>query len=172
VFDKAKTMGKFEDPSIRDYLGADLKIDKADHLAGVVDPASRRGAFGNEYHGDMPPCRWQITKLDLSCAKAIGYPLRETSAFAPLRLQTEELPGAAVGKKYAEKVRATGGIPFYEWEVTAGSLPAGLKLDSFSGAISGTPAKAGVFEFSIRVRDYDEKAPGQSRKLRLEIGPG
>jgi hypothetical protein len=172
LFDKAKAAGKFDDAALKEYLGGDLKIDRTDHAAGVVDPASRCGAFGNEYHGEMPLCRWQITKLDLLCARAIGYPLRETSAFAPLRLQTESLPGGVVGKKYAEQVRATGGIPFYNWEVTAGKLPNGLKLDPFSGAISGTPAKAGTFEFTVRVRDYDEKAPGQSRELRVEIGPG
>lgn len=171
-FDNAKATGKLEDTAIREYLGTDLKIDKADHLAGVVDPASRRGAFGNEYHGDMPQCRWQITRLDLLCAKAIGYPLRATSALATLQLQTEALPRGVVGKKYSEEVRATGGIPFYNWEVTADSLPAGLTLNSFRGAISGTPVKAGVFEFTIRVRDYNDKAPGQSRKLQVEIRPG
>jgi hypothetical protein len=172
LFEKAKANGKLDDPKIREYFGADLKIDKTDHLPGAVDPASRRGAYGNEYHGDMPHCRWVITKLDLLCAKAIGYPLRETSAFAPLQLQTEALPSGVVGKEYAAEVRATGGIPFYHWEVAAGSLPAGLKLNAFSGKINGIPAKAGVFEFTIRVRDYDEKAPGRSRKLRVEIGPG
>jgi len=94
------------------------------------------------------------------------------SAFAPLRLQTEKLPGGSVGKEYAQNLRATGGIPFYDWEVMAGSLPAGLKLDSFSGAISGRPTRAGVFEFTVRVRDYDDQTPGLSRTLRLEIRPG
>jgi hypothetical protein len=117
----------------------------------------------------MPRCRWQITKLDLLCARAVGYPLRATSAFAPLQIQTDSLPDGTVGTEYAENVRATGGIPFYHWDLTAGSLPAGLKLNSFSGAISGTPVNAGRFEFTLRVRDYDEKTPGLSRRLRVEI---
>jgi hypothetical protein len=169
LFDQAKKRGKFEDAAIRAYLGADLEIDPKDHLAGAVDPASRRGAFGNEYDSEMPRFRWQITKLDLLCARAIGYPLRATSALAPLQLQTEALPAGAVGREYAEKARATGGVPFYHWEVTDGALPDGLKLNSFSGAIRGTPIKAGLFEFTLRVRDYDEKGPGQSRRLRVEI---
>jgi hypothetical protein len=41
------------------------------------------GAFGNEYHGQMPGGRWLITKLDLLYAQAIGYELRGTSAFKP-----------------------------------------------------------------------------------------
>ena len=141
-------------------------------------PLGRCGAFGNEFHGEMPRSRWQITKLDVLCARAIGYPLRATSAFAPLQIQTEALPGGAVGREYAEQARATGGVPFYHWEVTAGALPDGLTLNSFSGAIRGTPVKAGLFEFTLRVRDYDEKAPGQGRRLQVEIrsnsatGPG
>jgi hypothetical protein len=172
LFDRAKKMGRFVDPAIRAYFGTDLKIDNADHLAGAIDPASRRGAFGNEFHGDMPQCRWQITKLDLLCARAVGYPLRATSAFAPLQLLTKGIPPAVLGKTYTEKLRAAGGIPFYNWELVDGSLPAGLKLDSFSGEISGIPANVGVFEFSVRIRDYDEKTPGLSRKLRVEIRPG
>jgi hypothetical protein len=95
--------------------------------------------------------------------------LRATSAFAPLQIQTDSLPDGTVGTEYVEKIRATGGVPFYHWEVSTGSLPAGLKLNSFSGAISGTPVTAGRFEFTLRVRDYDEKAPGQTRTLRVEI---
>lgn len=170
-FATAKTSGKFDDPAIREYLAADLTIDKADHLAGAVDPVSRRGAFGNEYHGLMPQCRWQITKLDLLCARAVGYTLRDVAALAPLQLQTEALPHGVVGKDYKVSLRVTGGVPFYNWEITAGSLPDGLKLDSLGGTIRGVPTRAGTFEITLRVRDYDEHAPGQSRKLRLEIGP-
>ena len=60
--------------------------------------------------------------IDLLCAQAIGYPLRKTSAFAPLKLETEAAPAGIVGKKYSEKVRATGGIPFYNWDVPAGTV--------------------------------------------------
>jgi hypothetical protein len=171
-FGKAQSKGILEDVHVREYLGADPRIDRADHLHGSIDPLSRRGAFGYEYHGDMPLCRWLITKLDLLCAQAIGYPLRKTSALAPLELQTEALPGGVVGKVYDERLRAASCIPFYHWDVTAGALPEGLSLNAFSGVISGVPAKTGVFEFTIRVRDYAEPTCEQSRKLCLEIGSG
>jgi hypothetical protein len=69
------------DERVRAYVGSSPALSQSDHLEGVVDPASLHGAFGNEYHGRMPRGRWLITKLDLLCARAIGYELRETSAF-------------------------------------------------------------------------------------------
>ena len=36
---------------------------------------------------------------------------------------------------------ATGGIPPYGWQVVSGTLPAGLTLDTSSGAITGTPTE-------------------------------
>jgi hypothetical protein len=70
-----------KDERVRAYLGSSPALSQSDHLEGVIDPASLHGAFGNEYHGRMPRGRWLITKLDLLCASAIGYELRETSAF-------------------------------------------------------------------------------------------
>ena len=69
------------DERIRAYLGSSPALNQSDHLDGVIDPASLHGAFGNEYHCRMPRGCWLITKLDLLCARAIGYELRETSAF-------------------------------------------------------------------------------------------
>ncbi|MFD2353017.1 putative Ig domain-containing protein [Nonomuraea ferruginea] len=34
---------------------------------------------------------------------------------------------------------AKGGVPFYDWQIDGGTLPAGLSLDRFTGAITGTP---------------------------------
>jgi hypothetical protein len=70
-----------KDERVRAYLGRFPALSQTDHLDGVIDPVSLHGAFGNEYHGRMPRGRWLITKLDLLCARAIGYELRETSAF-------------------------------------------------------------------------------------------
>jgi hypothetical protein len=168
-FAEAQRAGRLDDAAVRDYLGADPKIDKSAHFAGSIDPASRCGAFGNEYHGDVPFMRWQITKLDLLCAQAVGYKLRETSAFVRLTITSVSLPGGTVGKAYKGKIDAVGGIPFYRWDVATGALPVGLELDSFAGALRGTPKSAGVSQFTIRVRDYVEKSRGQTRKLRIEI---
>lgn len=169
LFDKAKKKGKLTDAPLRAYLGSDPKIDKADHLNGTIDPASLRGAYGFEYHGKTPYGRWLITKTDLLVAQAIGFKLRKTSAFQPLELSAAKLPAAALNKKYTAKLTVTGGIPFYCWDVTAGSLPLGLELDSFTGTLHGTPSKPGTFEFTVRVRDYTENAKGQSRPCRLEV---
>jgi hypothetical protein len=160
---------KLPDERVRAYLGRSPTVSKTDHFEGIVDPESLRGAFGNEYHGRVPRGRWIITKLDLLCAQAVGYQLRQTSAFEPLTLRTETLPTAAAGARYAAILEASGGIPFYHWEVVAGSLPAGLSLDSFTGEIRGVPRKPGNRRLTVRVRDYTEDGPGKTRRFHLEV---
>jgi hypothetical protein len=168
-FGAAKLLGKIRAEGLTAYLGTDPRIDRADHLHGTIDPASLKGAFGFEYHGKVPLGRWLITRTDLLCARAIGYTLRETSAFAPLTMRTDELPAGSVVERYAARLRASGGIPFYCWEVVDGALPDGLELNTFTGEIRGVPKRAGSFAFTVRVRDYDEKGPGKSRRLRIQI---
>lgn len=168
-FAAGKLLGTLRNARLAEYLGVAPPIDRTDHLRGVVDPESLRGAFGNEYHGKTPRGRWLITKTDLLCAEAVGYVLRETSAFAQLKLTTDVLPKGAVGTRYSTLVRATGGIPFYNWEIIDGRLPDGLTLDQFSGEIDGIPKRAGSSEFTMRVRDYHEKSPGKSRRLKIAI---
>jgi len=169
AFDALKRRGRITDERVRAYQGAEPKIDRFDHFPGSIDRASRKGIFGYEYYGDVPRCRWIITKLDLLNIQAMGYRLRETSAFRALALGTERLPAGRVGTKYSAKLAATGGIPFYCWDVTRGKLPEGLSLDPFTGEISGTPRRAGRSSFTLRVREYLEGSTGVSRALRLEI---
>ncbi len=165
----AKLFGRLRDDRLRTYLGSDPKIDASDHLPGTIDPASLHGAFGNEYHGKTPYGRWLITKTDLLCAQAVGHRLRETSAFAPVTLQTETLPDGSTAAPYAAELTATGGIPFYHFEITAGSLPVGVELDPFTGDLRGTPGQPGTSEFTVRVRDYEANGSGASRRLRVRV---
>jgi hypothetical protein len=157
-----------EDTRVRDYLGRNPRVSTSDHFEGVIDPVSLRGAFGNEYHGRMPLGRWMITKLDLLCAQALGYELRQTSAFIPLSIKAEDLPKGKVGAAYSAKLQVVGGIPFYCWE--ADRLPAGLTLNSFTGEITGTPQEAVIMEFAVKVREYVEGSKGVTAVIRIEIG--
>lgn len=168
-FAASKLFGALRNARVSEYVGKAPPIDRSDHLPRVVDPESLRGAFGNEYHGQTPRGRWLITKTDLLCAEAVGYLLRETSAFAQLKLVTGDLPAGKVGARYSAHVRATGGISFYDWEVVNGRLPDGLALDRFSGEIYGIPNRVGAARFTVRVQSYDETSAGKTRELKIEI---
>ena len=158
-----------DDARIRTYLGSLPAVSQSDHLEGTIYPDSMRGAFGNEYHGNMPRGRWLITRLDLLCAQTIGYELRQTGAFTPLSFAASDLPKGSVGLPYSAQLQASGGIPFYCWEVVE-QLPDGLALDSFTGAISGVPTQPAISEFTVRVRDYSEHGKGVTQRLQIEIG--
>jgi Putative Ig domain len=69
----------------------------------------------------------------------------------PVEITTTSLPGGPVGVAYDATLAATGGSPPYTWSRTSGSLPAGLTLNSSTGAISGTPTSTGTSSFTVRV---------------------
>ena len=60
-----------------------------------------------------------------------------------------------VGLAYSSAAVATGGVAPYTFAIASGSLPAGLTLNSSTGAITGTPSSEGTFSFSIEVTDHD-----------------
>jgi hypothetical protein len=62
-------------------------------------------------------------------------------------------PGAQLGVAYSSSLVATGGLPPYTYFVTGGSLPAGLTLNSSTGAITGMPTAPGTFSDTSRVLD-------------------
>lgn len=63
------------------------------------------------------------------------------------------LPAAIQGIAYNQTITASGGVAPYRFAVSAGSLPAGLALNTTTGAISGTPTGSGTATFSITVTD-------------------
>ncbi len=169
-FASFKTAGKVNDVAVLAYHGQAPAVDASDHLDGAIDRLSGKGAFGYEYYGTVPARRWMITKLSLLVAQATGYTLRATSAFSPLTLTTSALPSAAVGVAYTQTLAATGGIPFYKWSVQSGSLPPGLTLDSFTGALAGQPTTLGNYSFTIEVAEYDSQTAPVSRAFSINVG--
>ncbi|MBS0578991.1 MAG: putative Ig domain-containing protein [Proteobacteria bacterium] len=52
---------------------------------------------------------------------------------------TNYLPDGQVGTSYSAALSAKGGVTPYTWQLTSGTLPAGLQLDGAAGMITGTP---------------------------------
>ena len=178
-FDKFKELGYVKDPAVKNYYDSYPAIDRFDHLPETIDPASRRGVFGNEYGEEleivpvqMPLGRWLITKGHLLVAQAIGYTLRETSPFTPLSITSAPLPEGTSGAPYSYTANISGGTPAYYWSIESGTLPEGLSIASFTGTISGTPRQHGTFNFTISVSDYDETTSSVTRTLTLTIREG
>jgi hypothetical protein len=163
----AKERGDFESPELLAYHGKYPKVDRLDHLAGEIDDASHRAAFGNEFNGNMPEGRWLITKLDILCLETIGYKIRRTFDLA---LKSDALPEGSFYTPYSTTLQAKGGLPWYEWSVESGALPDGLNLDADTGVISGQPTRTGTFSFKIRLTDSSEqKTSVVSAPLSIQI---
>ncbi len=152
-----KAIGCVNDRAVIAYHnGLCPKIDGSDHFNGEVDDNSLFGTFGNEYNGRAPARRWFITKLDLLVAQAVGWKLRRTSAFIQVSIATSSLPHGIVSQRYMRMLVPRGGIPFHNWTVASGALPDGLKLDSFSGSISGTPRELAPTRSQSACRDISK----------------
>jgi hypothetical protein len=64
-----------------------------------------------------------------------------------------ELPAGQTGSAYAGQLAVAGGRAPYRWVIVDGTLPAGLTLDSATGALRGTASTAGSFRFTAEVTD-------------------
>lgn len=66
------------------------------------------------------------------------------------------LPDATVGVAYSHDIDATGGVGApYIFSLQSGTLPAGITLDSSTGALTGTPTTAGTHTLTFRATDSE-----------------
>jgi hypothetical protein len=70
-----------------------------------------------------------------------------------VQLVTSSLPEGNTIVPYHATLTAQGGSGNYIWSISAGKLPPGLKLDSTTGVIEGTPVPTGSFTFAAKVID-------------------
>ncbi len=93
------------------------------------------------------------------------------AAITPLNVITSSLPAGTIDTSYSASLRATGGITPYSWSIAIGSLPAGLNLNSSTGAITGTPTGAGTWVFTVQVADSEEPPATATAQLSITIAP-
>ncbi|WP_421359044.1 putative Ig domain-containing protein [Agrobacterium rosae] len=96
-----------------------------------------------------------------------------TVAAAATSLPSTSLPAGTAGQAYSSAINpAIGGIAPYDYALSAGALPAGITLNSSSGALTGTPITAGSFTFSVTATDSTTGTPSQAtRGYTLTVAP-
>ncbi|MBM3783294.1 MAG: hypothetical protein FJW30_02985 [Acidobacteria bacterium] len=94
----------------------------------------------------------------------------------PLTISTLTLPNGTVNNPYSATVLTSGGRGPMTFSLGAGTLPAGVTLNSGSGLISGTPTASGTFTPRIDVIDADGRTANRTYSFdiavaTLTIGP-
>jgi hypothetical protein len=92
--------------------------------------------------------------------------------YTVLTVTTTTLPNGVVGTSYSASVADSGGTSPYTWSVNpANGLPAGLTLNTSTGAITGTPTTAGTSNFTLKVTDSSTPPQAVSQALSITINP-
>jgi hypothetical protein len=104
-----------------------------------------------------------------SPAKTASASLSITISLAPLSVTTTSLPAGTVGSSYSATLTAAGGITPYTWAVITESLPAGLSLNTSTGAITGTPSASGISGLAVLVTDSSSPAETATATLSITV---
>ena len=91
--------------------------------------------------------------------------LAETTTLA---IGPNTLPPLVAGQAFSVALTASGGTPAYTWSQL--TLPAGLKLDTQAGVLSGTPTGAG--NSVVFVKAMDSLGTIVQRGWNVSIAPG
>nr|WP_260178781.1 putative Ig domain-containing protein [Xanthomonas cannabis] len=92
-------------------------------------------------------------------------------AGAAVNLPATTLAQGTAGQAYSAAITpASGGIAPYTYTLAAGVLPAGITVNSATGALSGTPTAPGTYNFTLTATDSTSGTPSQgSRSYALTI---
>jgi hypothetical protein len=143
-------------------------------MNAVLDAAARRHPELTvvDWHGyALPHWSWfQSDSVHLVYSGAIAMATLFRRAIDqvvdPVVISTAALPVARVGRAYAARFTARGGVGPYTWRITRGSLPRGLSLRP-GGSIDGVPRRSG--RINVVVSAADSTGLAASRPMLLKI---
>jgi large repetitive protein len=89
-----------------------------------------------------------------------------------LRIRTQRLPTAKVGRPYGADLTAVGGVTRTVWRLTHGRLPRGLRLASALGRLTGVPKQAGTHVVTLEASDQLEVNNSRTFHIVVLAGRG
>ncbi|WP_421546572.1 putative Ig domain-containing protein [Pseudomonas sp. QD4] len=84
-----------------------------------------------------------------------------------LTITPTTLPNGTQGSAYSQTVSASGGTAPYTYAISAGSLPAGLSLNTGTGVLSGTPSASGTFNLTVTATDANSATGSRAYSLLI-----
>jgi hypothetical protein len=87
-----------------------------------------------------------------------------------LSITSTSLPEGQINQPYSASVSGSGGLAPYTWSVSP-ALPAGLSLNTTTGAITGTPNTQGTTAHTFTLRDNSAPSQTVQQTLSLTIVP-
>ncbi|WP_331769891.1 Ig domain-containing protein (plasmid) [Embleya sp. NBC_00888] len=112
-----------------------------------------------------PGQEWSLQELDAG-GNPIGEPAKVVTPTP--RLGTDTLPSAATAHHLYEGKVTTNTPATTRYEVTAGALPKGLRLNPDTGGIVGTPERATTGTFTITAYSTDG-LPAATQQYRIAV---
>ena len=91
------------------------------------------------------------------------------ASLPPQLSMTSLLPNGVMNAAYTGMLTAINGTSPYTWSIINGTLPSGLRLDTKSGAITGTPSATGTFNFTVQVIDSSNPIQTASQSFTITI---
>jgi hypothetical protein len=130
-----------------------FSVSAGDLPAGLALNASS-GAITGIPTGPVGTANFTVKVMDSSTPPQSDSQALTIDVVNPLNITTTTLPGTAVGATYNQTIAATGGTTPYAFSISAGALPAGLSLNTATGAITGSATAAATSQtFTVRVAD-------------------
>jgi hypothetical protein len=137
-------------------------IECSDSGVNTTSTNGYSGYIWAQIRGDTRPTLAQLTGTPFG-----GYGLLSSVLF----IASTELRDGQEGSAYEATLEACVGAKPYTWAITNGALPDGLALDTKTGIISGTPTRAGVFDFTIIVTDAAQITATRELSITIKKKP-
>ena len=156
-------VGIFYDSQTGNYLVANQNLDPSGLYSLSSGPVNGAGAaliFAGANLADP----LSVVTLPPPPQNVVGSPV-----IAPLVISGGPLPGGFAFESYSSGVTASGGIPPYTYSGTG--FPAGINVNPFTGAITGTTRTTGSFPLAISVTDSRGASTAISLTLTITAPP-